>query len=96
MISVIILFGVVVLAVAGLALLRSRQSPVRKVRDVDPRGVEQEIYEKLYGKRSAAVSAAVPLKPSPEAQTDDSRAQGPSAEGRPRAVGRPRDRGSHR
>lgn len=78
MISAIILLGVVVLVVAGLALLRSRQSPVSKTRDVDPREVEREVYEKLYGERSAAVSGAVPLNPSPEARADDARALSPS------------------
>lgn len=78
MISAIILLGVVVLVVAGPALLRSRQSPVSKTRDVDPREVEREVYEKLYGQRSAAVSGAVPLNPSPEARADDARALSPS------------------
>ena len=96
MISVIILLGVAALGVASLALLRSRQPPAGKMRDVDPKGVEREVYEKLYGERSAAASPAVPLKPSPEAQADDSGAQRPSAERRPRAVRRPRERGSHR
>ena len=64
MLIALILFGLAVIAVAAVALLRSsRTSEMRETRNLDPEGVEREIYEKLYGKRSGTVSDPLPAKP---------------------------------
>ena len=67
----LILFGVAVVAVAVVLLLRS--APVIKAREArypDPEQVESEVYEKLYGKRSGTVSAPLPVEPPPKADPD--------------------------
>jgi hypothetical protein len=57
----LILFGVAVIVVATLALLRSsRATEARETRNLDPERVEREVYENLYGKRSGTVSAPFP------------------------------------
>jgi hypothetical protein len=70
----LLLFGLAVVAVAAVALLRSsRATEARETRNLDPERVESEVYEKLYGKRSGAVTtpspARAPLKdPGPRTQ----------------------------
>jgi hypothetical protein len=60
----LILFGVGVIAVAAVALLRSsRATGASETRNLDPERVESEVYEKLYGKRSGTVSTPLPAKP---------------------------------
>lgn len=64
MLIALILFGLAVIAVAAVAALRSSRTPeMRETRNLDPEGVEREIYEKLYGKRSGTVSDPLPAKP---------------------------------
>ena len=71
MLIVLIVFGVAVIALASVLLLRPRQATdARKVRDLLSEGGESEIYEKLYGKRSTTVSAPVPVERPPEADVD--------------------------
>ncbi len=56
---VLILFGVAVIAVVSVALLRpSRATEARRVEDLDS---ERDVYEKLYGRRSKTVSAPEPV-----------------------------------
>jgi hypothetical protein len=60
----LLLIGVAVVAVVAVALLRSsRATEGRETRNLDPERVENEVYEKLYGKRSGTVSAPLPPKP---------------------------------
>ncbi|HEY6771087.1 MAG TPA: hypothetical protein VI035_01415 [Solirubrobacterales bacterium] len=64
----LILFGVAVIALASVLLLRPRKlGEARKVEDLYPEGSERQVYERLYGKRSMTVSAAVPIERPPEA-----------------------------
>ena len=62
---VLIVFGIAVIAVASVALLRpSRATEARRVEDLDS---ERDVYERLYGRRSMTVSAPVPVEPPPKA-----------------------------
>ena len=62
---VLIVFGVAVIAVASVALLRpSRATEARRVEDLDS---EREVYESLDGRRSMTVSAPVPVERPPKA-----------------------------
>jgi hypothetical protein len=62
---VLIVFGVAVIAVASVALLRpSRATEARRVEDLDS---ERDVYESLYGRRSMTVSAPVPIERPPKA-----------------------------
>jgi hypothetical protein len=71
MLIVLIVFGVAVIALASVVLLRPRQATeARKVRDLLSERGEREVYEKLYGKRSTTVSAPVPVERPPEADVD--------------------------
>lgn len=71
MLIVLIVFGVAVIALASVVLLRPRQATeARKVRDLLSEGGERQVYEKLYGKRSTTVSAPVPVERPPEADVD--------------------------
>jgi len=55
------LFGVAVIAVAAVVLLRSaRATEPREARYPDPERGEREVYEELYGERSGAVPARNP------------------------------------
>jgi hypothetical protein len=66
----LILVGVIVIGLS-VAVLRPRQAPqARKGRDLDLEEGESEVYERLYGKRSTTVSAAVPVERPPEADVD--------------------------
>jgi hypothetical protein len=57
----LILFGVAVITVAAVVLLRVAPTiKAGKARDLDPELAESEVYKKLYGKRSLTVSAPVP------------------------------------
>jgi hypothetical protein len=68
---VLILFGVAVIVLASVVVLRSRQpGEARKVQDLYPEGSERQVYEKLYGKRSMTVSAPVPVERPPEAERE--------------------------
>ena len=84
------LFGVAVFAVAAVLLLRSaRASEPREAREPgqrsrDPEQVEREVYEKLYGKRSATVSAPVPADAPPKLDAESPQAHTPSANPRSR------------
>ena len=68
---VLIVFGVAVIAVASVALLRpSRATEARRGEALDS---EREVYERLYGKRSTTVSVVsgpVPVERPPEAGVD--------------------------
>ena len=69
----LILFGVAVIALASVLLLRRRQlGEPRKVEDLYPEGSERQVYERLYGKRSMTVSTPVPVERPPEADPDSS------------------------
>lgn len=58
----LILFGIAVITVAAVVLLRpARAAIARESRYPDPEQAEREVYEKLYGKRSATVSAPSPV-----------------------------------
>jgi hypothetical protein len=62
---VLIAFGVAVVAVASVVLLRpSRATEARREEGLDS---EREVYERLYGRRSMTVSAPVPLERPPRA-----------------------------
>ena len=62
---VLIVFGVAVIAVASVVLLRpSRATEARRVEDLDS---ERDAYERLYGRRSMTVSAPVPVERPPKA-----------------------------
>jgi hypothetical protein len=55
------LFGVAVIAVAAVVLLRSAQATEpREARYPDPERGEREVYEELYGERSGTVPARNP------------------------------------
>ena len=57
---VLILFGIAVIAVVSVTLLRpSRATEARRVEDLDS---ERDVYEKLYGRRSKTVSAPEPVE----------------------------------
>jgi hypothetical protein len=92
----LILFGVVVIAVAAsVLLLRSVPAiKARQARNSDPELAESEVYKKLYGKRSLTVSAPLPVDAPPKADADSPRSQ-PSADPRPWTHGRSRARDSH-
>jgi type II secretory pathway pseudopilin PulG len=65
---VLIVFGVAVIAVASVVLLRpSRATKARRVEDLDS---ERDVYERLYGRRSMTVSAPAPVERPPEADVD--------------------------
>ena len=50
MLVALILFGVAVIVVVAVALLRSsRGTEARETRNLNPERVEGEVYEKLYG-----------------------------------------------
>ena len=62
---VLIVFGVAVIAVASVVLLRqSWATEARRVEDLDS---ESDVYERLYGRRSMTVSAPVPVERPPKA-----------------------------
>jgi hypothetical protein len=70
----LILFGVAVITVAALVLLRSVPAiRAREAQNPDPKRVEREVYEKLYGKRSGTVSAPLPVEVPPKADADSPR-----------------------
>lgn len=75
----LILFGVAAITVAAVVLVRSVPAiRAREAQNPDPKRVEREVYEKLYGKRSGTVSAPVPVEPPPRADADSSRTHTPS------------------
>jgi hypothetical protein len=75
----LILFGVAAITVAAVVLLRSVPAiRAREAQNPDPKRVEREVYEKLYGKRSGTVSAPVPVEPPPRADADSPRTHTPS------------------
>jgi hypothetical protein len=75
----LILFGVAVIVVAAVVLLRSAPAiRAREAQNPDPKRVESEVYEKLYGKRSGTVSAPSPVEPPPKADADSPRTHTPS------------------
>jgi hypothetical protein len=88
-VTVILLGGLVIALVALLLLRLSRRTQPTASELADPRVVEREVYEKLYGKRLTAVSA--PDKPSPGAQTDVPHGEKPSGKRRSETVRRPRE-----
>jgi hypothetical protein len=88
----LILFGVAVIAVAAVVLLRPGQT-------TEPRGArypdEREVYENLYGRRSGTVSAPLPKKAPPKADADRPGTHTPSADP-PTRTPRSQARDSHR
>jgi hypothetical protein len=66
---VLILFGVAVIAVASVLLMRQ---PIEreKAQDLGSNRVEEEAYESLYGRRSTTVSAPVPVERPTEPDVD--------------------------
>jgi hypothetical protein len=75
----LILFGVAAITVAAVVLVRSVPAiRAREAQNPDPKRVEREVYEKLYGKRSGTVSAPVPVEPPPRADADSPRTHTPS------------------
>jgi hypothetical protein len=91
----LILFGVAVITVAALVLLRSVPA-IRPRETQDPSLVESEVYEKLYGKRSGTVSAPLPVEPPPKSDADTPLHSHASADPRPRTPRASRVRDSHR
>jgi hypothetical protein len=80
----LILFGVGVIAVATVLLLRSAPAiKARQARNSNPELAESEVYKKLYGKRSLTVSAPVPVEAPPKGDADSPQARTPSADPRP-------------
>jgi hypothetical protein len=80
----LILFGIAVITVAAVVLLRpARGDRTEGAAIPDPEQAEREVYENLYGKRSEALSAPLPAKP-------------PLEEPRPRTPRRSRSPDSHR
>jgi hypothetical protein len=95
----LILFGIAVITVATVVLLRPARATVpRESRYPDPERAEteREVYEKLYGKRSATVSAPLPVEPPPKTDADSPRTHKPSSDARPRTPRRSRAQDSHR
>jgi hypothetical protein len=93
----LILLGLALVAFAGLMLLRASRPPkAGGIRQVDPQTVEREVYEKLYGERSSAISAAPQGEASGEAGAGTRHARSLSGARRLRTHERRRDRGSHR
>jgi hypothetical protein len=91
----LIMFGVGVIAVAAVLLLRSAPTiKARQARNSDPELAESEVYKKLYGKRSMTVSAPSPVEAPPKADPDSPRSQ-PSADPLPGTNRRSRARDSH-
>jgi hypothetical protein len=91
----LILVGVAVITVAAVLFLRpALTTEAREARDPGREGSEREVYEKLYGKHSATVSAPLPAEPPPKADADSPRTQKPSAD--PRTHRRSRAQDSHR
>ena len=91
----LIVFGVGVIAVAAVLLLRSAPAiKSRQARNSDSELSESEVYKKLYGKRSVTVSAPLPVEAPPKADPGHPGSQ-PSADPRPRTHRRPRARDSH-
>ena len=90
-VMVILLGGVVIALVALLRRRPSRRTQPAASERVDPTVVEREVYEKLYGKRVAAVSAAAHHKPSPGAQADVPRGEKLSGKQRSQTLRRPRE-----
>ena len=91
----LILFGVGVIAVAAVLLLRLAPAiKARQARNSDPELAESEVYKKLYGKRSLTVSAPSPVEAPPKADPDSPRSQ-PTADPPPRSHRRSRARHSH-
>ena len=91
----LILFGVGVIAVATVLLLRSAPAiKARQARNSDPELAESEVYKKLYGKRSLTVSAPSPVEAPPKADPDRARSQ-PSSDPPPGTHRRSRARDSH-
>jgi hypothetical protein len=86
----LILFGVAVITVAAVLLLRpSLMNEPRELRfpgrrSPDPEQGEREVYEKLYGKRSGTVSAPLPVESPPNADVDNRRTHTPTADPRTR------------
>ena len=75
----LILFGVAAITVAAVVLVRSVPAiRAREAQNPDPKRVEREVYEKLYGKRSGTVSAPLPVEPPPKADADRPRTHTPS------------------
>jgi hypothetical protein len=80
----LILFGVGVIAVSAVLLLRSAPAiKARQERNSDPEMAESEVYKRLYGKRSLTVSAPMPVEVPPKADPDSTHSQA-SADPRPR------------
>jgi hypothetical protein len=82
----LILFGIAVITVAAVLLLRSSlmtepretRFPGRRTPDLEQG--EREVYEKLYGKRSRTVSGPLPVDSRPKADVDTPRTHAPSAD----------------
>jgi hypothetical protein len=90
----LILFGVGVIAVAAVLLLRSAPAiKARQARNSDRELAESEVYKKLYGKRSLTVSAPVPVEAPPKADPDSPGS--PSADPPPKTHRQSRSRDSH-
>jgi len=64
---VLILFGVAVIALASVLVLRSRQAGEVHELGSGQGDEESRVYETLYGQRSLTVSAPMPIEPPPEA-----------------------------
>jgi hypothetical protein len=95
MLIALILFGIGVITVAAVLLLRSAPAiKAREARYPDPEQDEREVYEKLYGKRSGTVSAPSPVEPPPKADADSPLTHTPSTD--PPRIRRSRARDSHR
>jgi hypothetical protein len=91
----LIFVGVAVIVVSAVLLLRparvtESRGPRHPQRSRDLEQGEREVYEKLYGKRSATVSAPWPVEPVPKADAGSPRTHTPSAQPRTRS------RDSHR
>jgi hypothetical protein len=92
----LIVFGVAVIAVAAVLLLRSAPAiQARQARNSDPELAESEVYKKLYGKRSLTVSAPLPVEAPPKKADPGHPGTQPPADPRPRTQRQSRARDSH-
>jgi hypothetical protein len=60
---VVLLIGLCAALLVSLAIARSRRAPTAEGRHPDPRAVEQDVYNQLYGEQSSTVSSPTLIEP---------------------------------